>query len=186
MGAPRDTRFIQCSTMEMPHLLIRDAISSDMAVVRGLFLEYAGSLGFSLCFQSFDQELADLPGKYSAPGGALLLGEVDGHAVGCVALRALPERALPDGRALPAGACEMKRLYVQPGFRGSGLGRALAGGIIARGRDLGYRAIRLDTLGDQMANAVRLYRSLGFTEIAPYYDNPLPGALYLELKLAGT
>jgi putative acetyltransferase len=167
--------------MEMPHLLIRDAISNDMAVVRGLFLEYAGSLGFSLCFQSFDQELADLPGKYSAPGGALLLGEVDGHAAGCVALRALPE-----GRALPDGACEMKRLYVQPGFRGSGLGRALAAGIIARGRDLGYRAIRLDTLGDQMADAVRLYRTLGFTEIAPYYDNPLPGALYLELKLAGT
>src|SRR5205823_87756 len=96
---------------------IRDAMSSgDVAAVRELFLEYAESLGFSLCFQSFDQELASLPGKYTPPEGALLLAEVDGRAAGCVALRPLsPQRDI----------CEMKRLYVRPQFRGLKLGRRL-------------------------------------------------------------
>jgi putative acetyltransferase len=165
-------RIIQCSMREMADLSIRPATSDDIQMVRSLFLEYANSLGFSLCFQSFDQEVAGLPGKYAPPAGSLLIGLVDGVIAGCVALR-----------PLSAEVCEMKRLYVQPEFRKSGLGRELALAIITRARELGYRSIRLDTLQDEMASAIRLYRSLGFEEIAPYYSNPLPGALYLELKL---
>ena len=151
---------------------LRTATSDDIPAVRSLFLEYAESLGFSLCFQSFDLEIAELPGKYAPPAGSLLIGLVDGAIAGCVALR-----------PLSAEVCEMKRLYVRPAFRRSGLGRELAVAIIAQARELGYRSIRLDTVPDRMASAVHLYKSLGFEEIPAYYDNPIPGALYLELRL---
>lgn len=165
-------RNIQCSMGEMPHLLIREAAPNDIEVVRGMFLEYAESLGFSLCFQNFDKEIAGLPGNYGPPTGSLLIGEVHGTIGGCVALR-----------PLSGDVCEMKRLYVQPAFRRSGLGRELAAAIIERARALGYRSIRLDTIRDRMARAIELYRSLGFEEIPAYYENPIPGALYLELRL---
>lgn len=140
----------------------------DLAHVRALFLEYADSLGFSLCFQGFEDELAGLPGKYAPPEGALLLARVDGAVVGVVGLRSLGD-----------GVCEMKRLYVRPAFRRSGAGRLLAERIVEIGRTAGYRAMRLDTLATMQA-ARALYARLGFHEIAPYYDNPLPGALYYE------
>lgn len=137
-----------------------------------LFLEYARSLGFSLCFQGFDQELAGLPGSYALPDGRLLLAEYQDKLAGCIALR----RAGSD-------ICEMKRLYVRPEFRGQGLGKVLAEAVIAESRTAGYRRMRLDTIESQMQNAVALYRMLGFKEIAPYRVNPIAGALYMELEL---
>jgi putative acetyltransferase len=140
--------------------------------VRELFLEYAQSLGFELCFQSFDQELAELPGAYAPPRGRLLLALVGGLPAGCVALR-------PQG----ADACEMKRLYVRPAQRGSGLGRALVERVVGEARSAGYRCMRLDTV-PAMQEAQALYRALGFRDIAAYTANPVPGARFLELTLA--
>jgi putative acetyltransferase len=145
---------------------------AQIAQARELFLEYAQSLGFSLCFQSFDKELAGLPGDYAPPEGRLLLAEFEGQLAACVALHKLG----PD-------TCEMKRLYLRPQFRGKGLGRALAKRIIAEARQIGYRRMRLDTVEPVMKDAVAMYRKLGFKEIAPYCPNPIAGALYMELEL---
>ncbi len=146
----------------------------QIAAARELFLEYARSLGFSLCFQNFDQELARLPGEYAPPQGRLLLAELPDapQAAGCVALHKLEENI-----------CEMKRLYVRPAFRGRGVGRALVDAVTAAAREIGYTRMRLDTIEPQMRAAVALYRELGFREIAPYRANPIPGALYMELDL---
>ena len=144
----------------------------EVALARELFLEYAGWLGFSLCFQNFDQELAELPGAYAPPRGRLLLASQGTEVAGCVALRPILE-----------DACEMKRLYVRPAFRGRGLGRELAVHLIEEARALGYGRMLLDTLPDQMAGAIKVYRSLGFTEIGPYYQTPDNGFLFMELKL---
>ena len=140
--------------------------------VRELFLEYAESLGFSLCFQSFDKELAELPGDYAPPAGRLLLATVGGKAAGCVALH-----------KHEGDICEMKRLYVRPGFRGSGAGRVLAERIISEAVTIGYRRMRLDSVAGKMDAAIFLYRRLGFREIPPYRPNPISGALYMELTL---
>lgn len=145
-----------------------------VAEVKGLFLEYAESLGFSLCFQSFDEELAGLPGMYAPPEGRLLIAYLGGEAVGCAALHKLEE-----------GVCEMKRLYVRPSARGQGIGRRLSEQIVSEARLIGYRRMRLDTIATQMQAAVVLYRGQGFREIEPYRDNPIPGALYMELDLTG-
>ena len=139
---------------------------------RELFLEYAQSLGFSLCFQNFDQELADLPGDYVPPDGRLLLAEYEGSIAGCVALHKLEN-----------GICEMKRLYLRPQFRGKRLGRALADRVICEARQIGYSRMRLDTVESAMKDAVAMYRKLGFREIEPYRANPIPSALYMELLL---
>ena len=141
---------------------------------RALFLEYAGSLGFHLCFQSFDKELAGLPGDYAPPEGRLLLAEDEGKLAGCVALHKIGD-----------GICEMKRLYVRPEFRGKALGRALAERVIAEARALGYARMRLDTIVGQMDAAIFLYRALGFREVPPYLENPIAGAIYMELDLGG-
>jgi ribosomal protein S18 acetylase RimI-like enzyme len=155
---------------------------AEIAVARQLFLEYAESLGFDLCFQDFEKELAELPGDYAPPAGRLLLavstapGSSEGaaaaeNAAGCVALRPLGD-----------AACEMKRLYVRPAFRGIGLGRRLTVEAIEEARRAGHARMRLDTV-PSMREAIALYRALGFREIAPYRPNPIPGALYLELDL---
>ena len=153
-------------------LAIVDASLDQMARVRELFLEYAQSLGFSLCFQNFDQELANLPGDYAPPEGRLLLAEYEGQLAGCVALHRLED-----------SICEMKRLYLRPQFRGKGVGRALADRIISEARQIGYQRMRLDTVGPVMQDAVAMYRKIGFREIAPYRSNPMAGALYMELQL---
>lgn len=146
-----------------------------MDEIRALFLEYARSLDFNLCFQSFDQELKDLPGVYALPEGRLILCTLDGKSAGCIALKPLVMK--------PLAVCEMKRLYVRPEFRGRGLGVQLASYLIEEARRAGYAVMRLDTIAGQMDNAIALYRSLGFREIPAYYDNPIPNALYMELKL---
>ena len=143
----------------------------ELAAARELFTAYARSLNFSLCFQNFDRELASLPGGYAAPEGALLLLRHDGRWAGCVALR-----------RLEAGIGEIKRLYVQPEFRGLGLGRELMHEILEEARRRSYTRLRLDTV-PLMDTAITLYRRLGFVEIPPYRPNPIPGALYFELAL---
>jgi ribosomal protein S18 acetylase RimI-like enzyme len=140
--------------------------------VRALFVEYAQSLNFELCFQSFDRELKELPGEYRLPAGRLVLGRIDGRPAGCVALRMLDPRI-----------CELKRLYVRPEFRGHRLGRQLTEHVLDEARRTGYSTVRLDTVSGAMDRAIELYRSMGFTEIAPYYPNPIPNALYMELPL---
>ena len=144
----------------------------QIAEARELFLEYAQSLGFSLCFQNFDEELAGLPGDYTPPDGRLLLAEYENQLVGCVALH-----------KLESTVCEMKRLYLRPQFRGQGFGRSIAERIIAEARHISYRRMRLDTVEPVMKDAVAMYRKLGFEEVAPYRPNPIAGAMYMELQL---
>lgn len=140
---------------------------SDVEEVRTLFREYAASLPFALDFLDFDRELDELPGAYAPPRGALLLA----RGAGCVGLRPIDETT-----------CEMKRLFVRPSARGTGLGRRLAEAVVAEARRVGYTHMRLDTV-PQMDAAQSLYAQLGFREIAPYRSNPIPGALFLELEL---
>lgn len=149
--------------------------AQDMAIAAQLFREYADSLGLDLAFQNFDDELAQLPGEYAAPRGALLLAYVDGALAGCCALRPLDNADIPN-------AAEMKRLYVRRAFRGFGLGRQLAETILDAARQAGYASVLLDTL-DDMEAARNLYADLGFQSIEPYYHNPIPGAHYLKADI---
>ena len=139
--------------------------------VRGIFREYAGTLGIDLCFQGFEEELAGLPGRYAEPGGCVLLAWDGGQVVGCGAVR--PSEP---------GMAEMKRLYVRPAGRRLGMGRRLADQLCGYAREAGYRSIRLDTLAT-MTEAIRLYESMGFREIAPYIFNPSPDERYMGLNL---
>lgn len=145
----------------------------DLAATVDLFHAYAASLGVDLAYQDFEGELAAMPGKYAPPEGELLLARgADGAPLGCVALRPVA----------PEGCCEMKRLYVAPEARGLGLGVALVEAIVGVARDIGYRELRLDTLPD-MIEAQSLYARLGFVRIAPYYDTPVAGTVFMALKL---
>lgn len=162
--------------MDTPSIELFTPVSAlDMEAVREIFLEYANSLNVDLCFQSFDAELAGLPGDYAGPRGALLLARVDGTVAGCCALRPMDSSDYPN-------ASEMKRLYVRKAFRGFGLGRHLAEAILDEARRAGYSSVLLDTL-DEMEAARALYEDLGFEEIPPYYHNPHAGAHYLKVDL---
>ena len=143
----------------------------DRATVEALFREYVASLAEDISFQNVDEELGTLPGKYARPTGVVLIARDGGEPAGAIACR-----------MVEPGVCEMKRLYVRPAFRGSGLGRELANELIEDARERGYRTMLLDTLAS-MASARALYRDLGFVPVAPYYDNPLPGVMYMALEL---
>ena len=168
--------------------------AAQIEQIRELFLEYAKSLGFSLCFQGFDQELAGLPGDYAPPEGRLLLAEYDGQVSGCGALHKVERHEsrvasgeagikVTDNTQANERIGEMKRLYLRPEFRGKGLGRALAERILREARGIGYAKLRLDTVEPLMKDAVAMYRRMGFREIAPYRENPMAGTLYMELDL---
>jgi GNAT superfamily N-acetyltransferase len=152
--------------------IVQAESQAQIAQARELFLEYAQSLGFSLCFQNFDKELAGLPGDYAPPEGRLLLARYASRVAGCVALHRLEN-----------DVCEMKRLYVRPEFRGKRLGRALGESVIAEARNIGYHRMRLDTVEPIMGDAAAMYRKMGFKEIPPYRPNPIAGAIYMELEL---
>ena len=151
---------------------VQASSNDDIEQARVLFREYETWIQTDLCFQSFEQELAGLPGKYAPPEGRLLLAFQDGQLAGCVALRKIGE-----------GVCEMKRLFVRPDFHGKGLGRRLIDQVVKEAREIGYQRMRLDTLPPRMNKAIELYRRIGFKEIDPYYENPVPGALFMELQL---
>jgi GNAT superfamily N-acetyltransferase len=146
--------------------------SEDIEQARSLFKEYSDWLEIDLCFQNFEKELANLPGDYAPPAGRLLLAYEDSQLAGCVALRKIDD-----------GICEMKRLFLRDNFRGKGLGRQLIEAIIREAREIGYERMRLDTLPPKMDDAIALYRSHGFKETAPYYDNRVAGAIFMELDL---
>jgi ribosomal protein S18 acetylase RimI-like enzyme len=147
------------------------ALAEDMAVIRELWTEYWESVGLGVAFQGFARELADLPGKYGPPGGRLLLATVEGRPAGTAALRPLHE-----------GACEIKRLYVRPAYRKSGLGRALLDRLVSEARSIGYREIFCDTLLS-MSAAQRIYLDYGFETVEPYSVDPTPGAVFFRLVL---
>ncbi|MGB3747284.1 MAG: GNAT family N-acetyltransferase [Rhodanobacter sp.] len=157
-----------------PNIAIAPAsLPDDVDTVRELFTEYVDSLGIDLSFQDVATELAQLPGKYAPPRGVILLArDGAGATPGCVALRPWPQ----------PGVCEIKRLYVRPAARGHALGRQLAEAAIAWAVRAGYVRVLLDTLASMVA-ARQLYVALGFRPVAPYYDNPLPGTLYMALEL---
>jgi putative acetyltransferase len=153
------------------YIVSEAAAAADFAAGRALFEEYAAQLKIDLCFQGFAAELDQLAQIYAPPTGSLLLARRGDRPVGCGAIRRLSGQS-----------CEMKRLYIRPADRGAKLGRVIAQALLVRARALGYTSMRLDTLAE-MIPARALYRSLGFREIAPYYDNPLPQVIYMELDL---
>jgi putative acetyltransferase len=152
--------------------LIQALTKEEIEAAKSLFLEYANWLEFDLCFQGFDKELAELPGKYSPPKGRLYLLKADDKYAGCVALREIDD-----------GISEMKRLYTKPEFRGRGYGLRMCKKLIEEAKLIGYKKMRLDTIGDKMKDALGLYKLLGFVEIEAYYKNPQPGVVYMELDL---
>ena len=151
-------------------IILKSAVN-DTDTIRTLFREYEAFLGVDLCFQSFEEELRTLPGKYAEPKGRLYLALCDGEAAGCIALR-------PNGET----ACEMKRLFVREKYRGLGIGELLAKQLISDAKEIGYQTMRLDTL-ESLTSAVALYRKLGFEETDAYYDNPYEEVVYFELQL---
>ena len=153
---------IEIHSAEMPE---------DLESIRVLFREYQQGLGVDLCFQDFEAELAGLPGKYAGPTGVLLIAKDGDVPCGCVAVR-----------QTEGTICEMKRMFVRPDWRGRGLGRRLAEAILVAAQSLGYTVMRLDTL-ERLTEAMCLYEYMGFRRIPAYYDNPLAGVAYWELKL---
>jgi len=151
--------------------IIPAVTDQQIEIIRDIFREYEEFLGFDLCFQDFENELASLPGIYAHPQGRLYLAEYDHKLAGCIALKKIDE-----------GICEMKRLYVRSEFRGLKLGRKLSEMLVAEARVIGYKKMRLDTL-KRLKAALSLYQSMGFTETTPYVHNPHDDVVFMELEL---
>ena len=145
--------------------------AKEIAAVRQLFEEYAGSLDVDLSYQGFASEVAELPGAYAPPRGRLLIATDEGTSTGCVALRPINRKT-----------CEMKRLFVRPERQGLGLGRMLVAEVITEARRIGYNTVLLDTL-PSMQSALRLYERLGFVRRPAYYNTPIEGNVFMELHL---
>ncbi len=152
--------------------ILQAETSEQIEIARSLFREYEAWLGLDLCFQGFEAELAGLPGKYARPDGRLYLAFRDEKPAGCIALR-----------RLDANVCEMKRLFVNDGFRGLNIGVQLIEQLISDAREIGYSSMRLDTYPPKMGKAVSLYESHGFRPIERYYNNPHADVLFMELSL---
>lgn len=152
--------------------IIQAETDEQIETARALFREYEAWFGMNLCFQNFDEEVANLPGKYAMPEGRLYLAFADGKLAGCIALRKLETQV-----------CEMKRLFVRENARGQKIGIALIERLIEDARKIGYEKMRLDTFPPKMGKAVRLYESCGFREISPYYQNPYGETLFMEKDL---
>ena len=152
--------------------IIQAESAEQIEQARVLFREYESWLGLDLCFQGFEQELRDLPGKYAKPSGRLFLAYADDELAGCIAMRNLED-----------GICEMKRLYVRDGFRGQKVGVRLIEKLIDEAQKENYSRMRLDTFPRKMGKAVSLYESHGFRQIPPYYENPYDGVMFMELDL---
>ena len=144
----------------------------ELDVIRDLFREYEEELNEDICFQSFDEELKDPLKKYGPPSGDLILAYWEDEIAGCIALAGMKE----------AGACEMKRLYVKPAFRKNKIGRILIEELLSSAKEKEYEKMRLDTFL-KLEAAVHLYKQFGFENISPYYNNPLPGVIYMEKAL---
>src|SRR5688572_17412078 len=153
-------------------VIIQATTDDDIEAARNIFREYEAWLGLDLCFQGFEDELKNLPGKYALPTGRLYLATNGDDIAGCIALRQIED-----------GTCEMKRLFVREEFRGRRVGKLLIERVIADAKEIGYTRMRLDTFPPKMGKAVQLYEAYGFHEIPPYYDNPNEGVLFMELSL---
>lgn len=153
-------------------MIIEAETPAQVEDARRLFREYEAWLGVDLCFQSFEEELKNLPDKYAAPTGRLLLAFADEKIAGCIALRKIDDET-----------SEMKRLFVREGFRGSGVGKKLIEKLLVEAQEIGFKRILLDTLPDKMPEAVTLYKLYEFRKIAPYYDNPHKETLFMEKPL---
>ncbi|MFM9994787.1 MAG: GNAT family N-acetyltransferase [Phycisphaerales bacterium] len=172
--------------------LVTPTTPEQLDTVRALFREYEENLGISLCFQGFEQELANLPGKYAPPSGRLYLAMMGPDAAGCIALREIthqvadffadPRAPKPAGRPPAGRICEMKRLYVRPEFRGNRIGRLLARRLLDDARAIGYATMHLDTM-DTLKPAVELYRSLGFQPTQRYNNDEDPHTLFFAKAL---
>jgi len=154
------------------HTIDQATSAENIEAARSLFREYETWLGMSLCFQDFERELRELPGKYAPPDGRLYIVTIDAIPSGCIALRKFDN-----------DICEMKRLYLNENTRGRGIGKDLIQMLIADARNIGYKQMRLDTYPPKMGKAVKLYESHGFRPIPKYYDNPHEGVLFMELDL---
>jgi len=152
--------------------IIQAETSEQIESAREIFREYEKWLDLDLCFQGFEKELSELPGKYAPPDGLLWLALDDERVAGCIALR-----------KIEGDICEMKRLFVRPDYRGSGVGKLLVQSLINEARKIGYAKMLLDTYPSKMGKAVEIYRSNGFVETTRYYDNPHENTIYMELSL---
>jgi ribosomal protein S18 acetylase RimI-like enzyme len=154
-------------------IVLKQPVSqNEISTARALFIEYQQYIGIDLCFQNFNEELANLPGDYAPPSGRLYIAYDDDVPLGCVGLRKLDDTT-----------CEMKRLYVKPSHRGKKLGKLLVETIIVDAKEIGYKRMVLDTLS-RMKEAVAMYRKFGFKEIPQYCNDPLEDAIFMELLIS--
>ncbi len=185
MGTPSDP--LKSSTQPQPHFHITQATTDqDLAAIVDLLTAYTAWLDEDLTFQSYEAELAGLPGKYSPPTGALLIAKdsTTGEALGCIALRPLQLRdEYLDEQRRGTRFCEIKRLYTYPVARGRGVARSLIREALAAAGREGYQEVLLDTLS-RMVAAIKLYKTEGFEETGPYYPSPLENVVYMAKRVA--